>query len=61
MNQFDLQKLRDLPIEGVALRLGMKVQKHKALCTFHDDKHPSLSFNISKNTFKCFVCDAMEA
>ncbi|MBR6589551.1 MAG: hypothetical protein IKK67_03700 [Bacteroidaceae bacterium] len=58
MNKFDLQKLRDLPIEGVALRLGMKVQKHKALCTFHDDKHPSLSFNISKNTFKCFVCDA---
>ena len=30
MNNFDIQKLRDLPIEAVAQQLGLKVQKHKA-------------------------------
>ena len=58
MDKFELQKLRDLPIEGVAERLGLAVQRHKALCPFHDDHHASLSFKVSKNTFRCFVCDA---
>ena len=54
----ELQKLRDLPIEGVAERLGLRVTRHKCLCPFHDDSHPSLSFKVSKNTFRCFVCGA---
>ena len=58
MKKYEIEKLRELPIEGVAQSLGMTVQKHKALCPFHADKHPSLSFKVSKNTFKCFVCDA---
>ena len=58
MDKFELQKLRDLPIEGVAERLGLRVVRHKALCPFHDDHTPSLSFKVSKNTFRCFVCDA---
>ena len=58
MDRFDILKLRDLPIEGVAERLGLRVQKHKALCPFHDDSRPSLTFNVSKNTFKCYVCNA---
>ena len=58
MNRFDLQKLRNLPIEGVAERLGLTVTRHKTLCPYHDDKHPSLSFYRRNNTFKCFVCDA---
>lgn len=58
MDKFDIQKLRDLPIEGVAERLGLTVKKHKALCPFHEDSHPSLTFNVYKNTFKCFVCEA---
>ena len=58
MDKFELQKLRDLPIEGVAERLGLRVSRHKALCPFHDDHHASLSFKVSKNTFRCFVCDA---
>ena len=58
MENFELQQLRDLPIEGVAERLGLEVRQHKALCPFHDDHHPSLSFNLRKNTFRCFVCDA---
>ena len=58
MERYELQKLRDLPIEGVAQRLGLRVVRHKALCPFHEDHHPSLSFCLRKNTFRCFVCDA---
>ena len=58
MDKFELQKLRDLPIEGVAERLGLQVSRHKCLCPFHDDHHASLSFKVSKNTFRCFVCGA---
>ena len=56
MDRFELQKLRDLPIEGVAERLGLRVSMHKCLCPFHEDSHPSLSFKVSKNTCRCFVC-----
>ncbi len=58
MEKYDIQKLRDLPIEGVAERLGLRVSRHKCLCPFHADTHPSLSFMVSKNTFRCFVCGA---
>ena len=58
MDRLELQKLRDLPIEGVAERLGLQVKQHKALCPFHDDHHASLSFKVSRNTFRCFVCGA---
>ena len=58
MDRLELQKLRDLPIEGVAERLGLRVTRHKALCPFHDDHHASMSFKVSKNTFRCFVCGA---
>ena len=58
MDRFELQKLRDLPIEGVAERLGLRVSMHKCLCPFHEDSHPSLSFKVSKNTYRCFVCGA---
>ena len=58
MEKFELQKLRELPIEGVAERLGLRVRMHKALCPFHNDHHASLSFKVSKNTYRCFVCGA---
>ena len=58
MNKFELQKLKSLPIEGVAQRLGLNVHRHKTHCPFHDDSNPSLSFHIRTNTYKCFVCDA---
>ena len=58
MHRFDIQKLRALPIEGVAQRLGLQVSRHKSLCPFHEDRHPSLHYNTAKNTYKCFVCDA---
>ena len=58
MDRIELQKLRDLPIEGVAERLGLRVTRHKSLCPFHEDSHPSLSYRVSKNTYRCFVCGA---
>ena len=58
MDKFELQRLRDRPIEGVAERLGLQVTRHKALCPFHDDHHASLSFATRRNTFRCFVCGA---
>ena len=58
MEKYELQKLRDLPIEGVAERLGLTVKMHKSLCPFHDDHHASMSFKVSKNTYRCFVCGA---
>ena len=56
MQKYEIQKLRDLPIEGVAEQLGMVVKRHKALCPFHDDHHASLSFNTRKNSCRCYVC-----
>jgi len=58
MEKYELQQLRDLPIEGVAQRLGIEVVRHKALCPFHDDHHASLSFSLRRNTFRCFACGA---
>ena len=58
MDKYNLQKLRDLPIERVADRLGLRVERHKALCPFHDDHHASLSFSVRRNTWRCFVCGA---
>ena len=58
MDKYELQQLRDLPIEGVAERLGLRVCRHKSLCPFHDDHHASLSFSVSRNTFRCFACGA---
>ena len=59
MDKQELQKLRDLPIEGVAERLGLRVRMHKALCPFHDDHHASLSFSVRRNSYRCFVCGAL--
>ena len=58
MDKYDIEKLRNLPIESVAQRLGLRVSRHKSLCPFHEDSHPSLSFRVSKNTYRCFVCGA---
>ena len=57
MEKYELEKLRDLPIEEVARQLGLEVNAHhKALCPFHDDHHASLSFSKRQNTCRCFVC-----
>ena len=57
IDKVELQRLRDLPIEGVAERLGLHVSHHKSLCPFHTtDRHPSMSYHVGKNICRCFVC-----
>lgn len=58
LSRFDIQKLQDLPIEQVSEALQISVSRHKALCPFHEDTRPSLTFNVRKNRYRCFVCDA---
>ena len=58
MTQEQISLLRALPIEEVAARLGIEVNRHKALCPFHNDHHASLTFNLRKNTYRCFACGA---
>ena len=41
------------------MKMGIEVgRQHKALCPFHQDRHPSLHFDIKRNRFKCFSCGA---
>ena len=54
----DLDDIRATPIEDVAKDLGIVVGRHKALCPFHPDRHPSLHFDVKRNRFKCFSCGA---
>ncbi len=58
IEKYQLQRLIDLPIEGVAERLGLSVHRHKARCPFHNDAHPSLTFHVGKNRYRCYVCGA---
>ena len=56
ITNYQIQQLIDLPIEGVAERLGLRISRHVSLCPFHDDRHPSLHFNVRKNRYRCYVC-----
>ena len=58
MERSDIQRLRELPIESVAERLGLRVERHRSLCPFHDDSNPSMTYNVRHNRFKCYVCDS---
>ena len=52
MERNDIEKLRLLPCEGVAQRLGLTIKQHKALCPFHNDHTPSMTFK--KGKWKCW-------
>ena len=58
MNKIDLDEIRATPIEEVAENLGIGIVRHMALCPFHNDKNPSLHFDLKKNRYKCFACGA---
>ena len=58
IEQHKIAQLEQTPIEEVAERLGLHVIRHKAICPFHDDTHPSLTFNTYTNRYRCYVCDA---
>ena len=57
ISRTDIQKVSDLPIEQVADALGLTVRKHWSLCPFHSDSKPSLYYRVSKNKYRCYVCD----
>lgn len=56
IQKYDIQKLRELDILQVADLLGMGLSNKRALCIHHDDHHPSLAFNVRKNTCHCYSC-----
>ena len=62
-DDYTIQKLRELSILDVADKLGFSLkglggEGRRAICPYHDDKHPSLHFSKKKGIFKCFVCGA---
>lgn len=56
IDKYDIQKLRELDILQVADLLGMGLRNKRALCIHHVDHHPSLAFNVKKNTCHCYSC-----
>lgn len=46
-----------LKIEDVVEFYHEAPRHKKYICPFHQDKHPSMSVNTSKQIFKCFTCD----
>lgn len=57
--KINIERLKDaLPITELAERLGIKLNRSKqALCIFHNEKTPSLSFSDDKKIFTCFSCN----
>ena len=51
------QKLKEISILKVADELGISHKGKSARCFMHNDKKPSLGFNTSKNTWKCYACN----
>ncbi|MGM9838185.1 MAG: CHC2 zinc finger domain-containing protein [Paludibacteraceae bacterium] len=58
IERYVIERVESLPIESVAARLGLRVERHKALCPWHEDRHPSLTFNTYRNRYRCYVCEA---
>ena len=56
-----MQKIWSLNILDVATKLGItysgRGNYRKCKCFMHDDKHPSMWFKMSNNTWSCPVCD----
>jgi DNA primase len=56
--KIDINELKQaIKISELAVHLGIAIDKNKkALCVFHQEKTPSLSFDDEKRIFKCFGC-----
>lgn len=57
ISQDVIDRLQELDIEEVAMKLGIDVKNHKALCFMHNDHTPSITFSKAKNMYKCWVCN----
>lgn len=53
----DIDKFNKYSIIQVASELGIIVRRNKCRCFLHQEKTPSLSFDIKKNIWKCFGCN----
>lgn len=50
---------KDIKISQLASdKYGLEIKKNKAICPFHEDTDPSLSFNDDRGSFYCFGCHA---
>lgn len=58
IDRLEISRLESMPIEMVAERLGLRVERHKSLCPWHADRRPSLTFDTYRNRYRCYVCDA---
>jgi DNA primase len=47
-----------LEVIGRYVSLRRAGREYSGCCPFHDDKHPSFSFNEQKGLFYCFGCQA---
>ena len=56
MERYEIDKLKELPINGVCSRLGIKVVRGWALCPHHADRTPSMHVDRRRNFVKCFAC-----
>lgn len=45
-------------IQTILEHYGLKVNKNKCTCPFHNDSHPSMSIHPNKGIAKCFACGA---
>jgi DNA primase len=56
-NKFDVKQINSISIFRVAERIGIEINRgKKATCFLHDEKTPSMSFNIRSNSWYCFGC-----
>lgn len=56
-SQYEIEEANKIPILDVAKRLNIEVHGRKPiLCPFHNERTPSLNFNLRNNTWKCFGC-----
>ncbi len=63
MPKHDLEAIKRIPIVDVAGRLGLdicsrSVSMTKAICPFHEEKHPSFTMYTKDNKYYCFGCNA---
>jgi len=56
MSTFDLERLNGIPINEVAVKLGLQLHKNSCLCFIHKEKTPSFHIYPEKNIWKCFGC-----
>jgi len=50
--QLNIQKAKEHPITNF-----LEFKSGKAICLWHDDKNPSMSYNKKTNRVKCFSCN----